>query len=187
MLTAFLVVMAIIGIYVVSVYARAWLAAQQDPESWNLAMDLVDLQNTGKMGIRSNAAKRTAMKKRATELTGILVEANKNIAKVMADAAKAYPTFPEAPGHVLTIEQLDLAMDYLRVEDKFKDIDETAKGYIKELMLEDPRHWQGRLELKDQFMNKMTGVSTLCPLEVFFSVIVVPIAADNICLCNGFR
>ena len=159
MLTVFLVVVAIIAIvaiYVVSVYARAWLAQQQDPESWALAMDLVDLQRTGKMGTRSEAAKKVAMKKRATELTGILAEANKNIAKVMADAAKPYPTFPEAPGHVLTIEQLDLAMDYLRVEDKFKDIDETAKRYIKDLMAHDPRRWNGQLERKDEFMNNMS-------------------------------
>jgi len=155
-LTIFLVVLAIIAIYVVSVYARAWLAAQQNPESWALAMDLVDLQKTGKIGTRSEAAKKVAMKKRATELTGILAEANKNIAKVMADAAKAYPTFPEAPGHVLTIEQLDLAMEYLSVEDRFKDIDETAKRYIIDLMAHDPRRWDGQLERKDEFMNNMS-------------------------------
>ena len=31
-------------------------------------------------------------------------------------------------------------------------------------------------------------LSTLCHLEIFFFVfVVVPIAADNICFCNGFR
>ena len=133
-----------------------WKEDVSDPVAQNIALDIMDLQRTGKLGNRSEAAKRVHAERYA-ETAQREAQATKREAERerAVPNAGSYPTFSEAPGHILSIKQLDNTMDHIETQDIFRDIDETTRRYIKELMAEDPRRWAGYLERQEQYTNTM--------------------------------
>jgi len=152
-----------------SMSLRYWAGDNERLQGW---ADLFEPRNKNELGERKNAE--WAAEEKAKAIAEILRKTNYESRQAIANSSVSrkdtavqsrpdsaptravnYPTFPEAPGHILSIKRLDSAMEYLRAEDGFKDIDETAKRYIKDLMAYDPRKWAGQLERKEQFQDSI--------------------------------
>jgi len=58
MLTVFTIGLVVVAGAYLLVLALQWAAEKSDPESWALAQDILELQETGKLGNRSASARR---------------------------------------------------------------------------------------------------------------------------------
>ena len=81
MLLFLIIIVGCIALYVGFVLLRHHLMLETD-EDYRFAVDLMDIQRTGKMGTRSQRGKDEARKEQAKALTEILRKTNKDIAEL---------------------------------------------------------------------------------------------------------
>ena len=130
-------------------------AAKRDP-NWALALDLVELQETGKLGMRSESSRR-AQGIADSGLLGANTGGQSKPAPVSPQATfnRTNPPSPPPGMGMANLDHIDSAVAVLEMEVGFRDIDNTALRYLRDLTQHDSSKWSSKIVEHQAFMSKM--------------------------------
>jgi len=163
-MTAILLILFIL-LVIVAVFVGLVCLGAKDDEDWKLAMDIADINRTGKVGSRSNLGKKYQAKQALANLNAAMAETIKAIEQSKSapyqyryDPTSGYTDMRMggAFGNETVLDAVDFALDYLKMETDWRDIDHTAMRYMKELKQYGvPGAWDAKMEKTEKFMEKM--------------------------------